>query len=155
MSEEIKNILDDVVMTYISENYEKIGIPRPNRFEESRYGGSGKFDDDDCPPLECNFIEYYINPNHSAPMWLRIILRYFDENIIPGNIWTELRRQLDDENIFCELMNSAFQLRFSKGEFNPAYVDIVRYLRKFGMPASTDEEDITLITTFMELDTEE
>lgn len=136
-----KTILDDKVMMYIHDNYEEIGVPRPvlYRKEQSQHRHH-LFDDDvdDSIPVEWNFIQYYApNKGSDNHMWLRIILRYFDQNEIPDEVSKYLQQLLSEKDNYYFLMDKITD--FYIDEWHSFFPEIIKLLKKLGLKIPKDD----------------
>lgn len=138
-----KTILDDKVMKYINKNYEQIGVPPPILYRDKT--DYIVWDDDTIEPIELDFIEYYTRfDNETPPMWLRIILRYFDQNEIPEDVMEYLHSSLQEESSFWRFMSGV--AKHSKpGLWHPFFPEILKLLKKFGLKTPKDGAMIELM----------
>ncbi len=142
--EEPKSILDDKVMMYIYDNYEEIGVPRPVLYSvKPCYDAWGN--EDVSEPLTLDFVEYYTRFNDvTPPMWLRIILRYFDQNEIHHDVKEYLYSSLNHETSFWYFINGV--TKHSRPDFwHQFFPEILKLLKKHGLKIPKDGAMIELM----------
>ena len=100
---------------------------------------------DGFEPLELDFIEYYTRfEDQTPPMWLRIILRYFDQEDIPKDVMEYLFSSLQEKSRFWRFMNKVAE-HSKPGFWHSFFPEILRLLKKFGLKVPKDGAMIELM----------
>lgn len=144
-----KTILNDKVMMYIHQNYQQIGVPPPVLYSDKPCYDS--WGNEDVPePLELDFIRYYTRFNgETDPMWLRIILRYFDQHKVDNDVMEYLFSSLQKDSSFWRFMDGVFS-QYEKGNWSSLYPEIMRLLKKFGLKVPKEGTMIELMREIVE-----